>query len=232
MPKGFFVAIFAEKEKRDQILDTKNWFFDNLPLYIQPWTPNFNPTRLAVYETPVWIRLFNLPIEYWGDQCLEKIGRTLRTLLEIGEEIIESNSYIYARMKIPVVEQIPLHINLRKANEVWKQGIEIERELSICQRCGSMTHQAKRCKMFVRRAFNTKQRIEDKEKAILLRKMNEQKQRTNVPNIPSPHTNKSFELYQKEIDKGEGMNIPNQEKSPTTGTQAVTILRNAQAMRK
>ncbi|GLJ25045.1 hypothetical protein SUGI_0479320 [Cryptomeria japonica] len=72
--KGFFVAIFTEKGTRDQILSSKNWFFDNLPLYIQPWTPNFNLTRLVVYKTTVWIRMFNLPIEYWGDQCLEKIG--------------------------------------------------------------------------------------------------------------------------------------------------------------
>ncbi|GLJ45444.1 hypothetical protein SUGI_0956930 [Cryptomeria japonica] len=153
IPKGFFVAIFIEKGTRDQILSSKNWFFDNLPLNIQPWTPNFNPSRLAVYENPIWIRMFNLPIEYWGDQCLEKIVCTLGTLQENDEEIIESDSYIYARMKIVVVES---HINLRTANGIWKQGIEIEKELSVCQRCGSKTHQDNRCKNFVRRAYNSK----------------------------------------------------------------------------
>ncbi|GLJ16522.1 hypothetical protein SUGI_0282250 [Cryptomeria japonica] len=175
------------------------------------------PTRLAVYETLVWIRLFNLPIEYWGDQCLEKIGRTLGTLLEIDEGIVESDSYIYARMKIAAVEQIPPHINLRTTNGVWKQGIEIEKELSICQRCGSKTHQAKRCRMFVRRAFNTKQRTEDKEKAVWLRKMNEQKRGTNAKNILLPDTNKPSKPYQKDIDKGEGMINISQERSPITG---------------
>ncbi|GLJ47619.1 hypothetical protein SUGI_1005820 [Cryptomeria japonica] len=190
MPKGFFVAIFAEKEIRNQILNSKNWFLDNLPLYIQPWTPNFNPTRLAVYETLVWIRLFNLQIEYWGDQCLEKIGRTLGTLLEIDEGIVESDLYIYARMKIEVVEQIPPQTNLRTANGVWNQGIKIEKELSVCQRCGRKTHQAKRCRMFVCRGFNTKQRIEDKEKVVWLRKRNEKKRGINATNIMLPNTNK------------------------------------------
>ncbi|GLJ24979.1 hypothetical protein SUGI_0478250 [Cryptomeria japonica] len=88
--KGFFVVIFTEKGKRDQILCSKNWFFDNLPLYIQPWTPNFNLLKLAIYETLVWIRLFNLPIEYWGDSCLEKIGRTLGTLLEIDDVVVQT----------------------------------------------------------------------------------------------------------------------------------------------
>ncbi|GLJ31259.1 hypothetical protein SUGI_0626930 [Cryptomeria japonica] len=72
LPKGFFVAIFAKKEERDQALNLKNWFFDSHLLYTQPWTPNFDPLKLAIYDNPVWIRLFNLLIEYWGDPSLEK----------------------------------------------------------------------------------------------------------------------------------------------------------------
>ncbi|GLJ23816.1 hypothetical protein SUGI_0451970 [Cryptomeria japonica] len=220
LPKGFFVAIFTEKGTRDQILSSKNWFFEKLPLYIQPWAPNFNPTKLAVYETPVWIRLFNLPIKYWGDQCLEKIGRTLGTLLEIDEEIIESDSYIYARMKIAAVEQIPSHIKLRTINGIWKQGIEIEKELFVCQRCGSKTHQAKRCRIFVHRAYNTKQRTEDKEKALWLKKINEQKQRPTAVNksLPDasvcPVPNSQPCQIESEINNVERVAIPSQEMSP------------------
>ncbi|GLJ16930.1 hypothetical protein SUGI_0292330 [Cryptomeria japonica] len=134
--QSFFVAIFTEKGIRDQILSSKNWFFDKSPLYMQLWTPNFNPLKLAVYETPIWIGMYNLPIEYWGDSCLEKIGQTLGTLLEIDEGIIENDSYIYARMKIAVVEQIPPLLTLRTDNGIWKQGIEVEKESYVCQRCG------------------------------------------------------------------------------------------------
>ncbi|GLJ16504.1 hypothetical protein SUGI_0281820 [Cryptomeria japonica] len=51
--------------------------------------------------------MYNLPMEYWGDKCLEKIGRSLGTLLEIDEEIIEEDSYVYARLKIAAVKVIP-----------------------------------------------------------------------------------------------------------------------------
>ncbi|GLJ34868.1 hypothetical protein SUGI_0702020 [Cryptomeria japonica] len=151
------------------------FIFDNLPLYIQSWTPDFNPLKFTVYETLVWIKLYNLPIEYWGDSCLEKIGQTLGTILEIDEEIIENDSYIYARMKIAAAKQIPSLINLRMANGIWKRGIEIEKEIYVCQRCGSKTHQTKTCKIFVHGAYNTRQRKEDKEKAIWLKKVNEQR---------------------------------------------------------
>ncbi|GLJ26389.1 hypothetical protein SUGI_0508730 [Cryptomeria japonica] len=74
IPKGFFVAIFTEESERNHILEKENWYLGNHPLYIQPWTPNFDPTPSAVYEEPVSICLFNLPIEYWSDSSLEKIG--------------------------------------------------------------------------------------------------------------------------------------------------------------
>ncbi|GLJ11098.1 hypothetical protein SUGI_0142910 [Cryptomeria japonica] len=160
LPKGFFVIIFADKEERDKALNAKNWYFEKFPLYIQPWTPNFNPLNLAIYESPVWIRLFNLPIEYWGDPCLEKIGRSLGTLLELDEGIIENDSYVYARMRIAAVKQIPSCLDLITANGIWKKNIEIEKDLKECQRCGSRSHPTKKCRIYVRRAKNKIQKDE------------------------------------------------------------------------
>ncbi|GLJ42861.1 hypothetical protein SUGI_0888490 [Cryptomeria japonica] len=81
LPKGFFVAVFPKENERNHFLYLKNWYMNSHPVYMQPWTLNFDPTQLVVYDKPVWIRLFNLPIEYWSESSLEKIGRTLRTLL-------------------------------------------------------------------------------------------------------------------------------------------------------
>ncbi|GLJ16298.1 hypothetical protein SUGI_0274820 [Cryptomeria japonica] len=53
LPKGFFVAIFAEPEERNHILQLQSWYLEGHPLYVQPWAPNFDPTPLAVYEKPV-----------------------------------------------------------------------------------------------------------------------------------------------------------------------------------
>ncbi|GLJ39428.1 hypothetical protein SUGI_0805370 [Cryptomeria japonica] len=65
-PRSFFVVVFANNMERNNIMCKQNWFAGDHPVYIQPWAPNFNPP-LVVYDHPVWIRLYNLPIEYWGD---------------------------------------------------------------------------------------------------------------------------------------------------------------------
>ncbi|GLJ29789.1 hypothetical protein SUGI_0588350 [Cryptomeria japonica] len=80
IPKGFFVAVFPNEGDRDHIITLQNWFRNDHPLYIQSWSPNFDPTSMAAYDKPVWIRSYNLSIEYWSEACLEMISRSLGTL--------------------------------------------------------------------------------------------------------------------------------------------------------
>ncbi|GLJ42574.1 hypothetical protein SUGI_0882530 [Cryptomeria japonica] len=158
MPKGFFVAVFPEEEERDHIINLKNWYLNNHPIYMQPWIPNFDPTTQAIYKKPIWIHLYNLPIEYWSEESLEKIGRSLGTLSEIDNGIIEDNLYTYAHMKIAVVKKIPTSITLVTTDGDWKQLLEEEEDISPCTRCGSLLHKPINCRIFVRRAFNRQQK--------------------------------------------------------------------------
>ncbi|XP_057843613.2 uncharacterized protein LOC131053009 [Cryptomeria japonica] len=151
IPKGFFVVVFAEGSDRNIILNQENWFVNINLVYIQPWHPNFDPLPLAVYDSPVWIRLYNPPIEYWEDSSLEKIGRTLGTLLEVDEKIIEEDLYTYAILKIAAVKDIPSHVILFMPVGKWRQHIEVEKDIIACQRCGNKFHISVECKMFIRR---------------------------------------------------------------------------------
>ncbi|GLJ50143.1 hypothetical protein SUGI_1066960 [Cryptomeria japonica] len=152
LPRGFFVVVFAEGPERNRVLHQENWFVGDNPLYIQPWHSNFDPLPLVVYDSSVWIRLYNLPIEYWGDGSLEKIGQMLGTLLEIDEKIIEEDLYTYARLKIVAVKIIPSHIILITSEGKWRWHMEIEKDIIPCRRCGRKFHPSAQCKMFVRRA--------------------------------------------------------------------------------
>ncbi|GLJ27576.1 hypothetical protein SUGI_0540940 [Cryptomeria japonica] len=84
---------------------------------------------MAAYGKPVWIHLYNLPIEYWSEACLEMIGRSFGTLLEIDEEIVEGDLYAYARVIIAAIKATPPSVMFLTANGNWKQHIEIEKEI-------------------------------------------------------------------------------------------------------
>ncbi|GLJ33949.1 hypothetical protein SUGI_0682960 [Cryptomeria japonica] len=81
--KGFFVILFEKQSERDQILNQENWVAEKHAVYLQPWTPNFDPIPLALYSCPKWISLYNFLIEYWGEVFLEKIDKIFGVVMEI-----------------------------------------------------------------------------------------------------------------------------------------------------
>ncbi|GLJ36461.1 hypothetical protein SUGI_0732240 [Cryptomeria japonica] len=146
MPKGFFIVVFASEEERQKILEGGLWTMNDKPMYIQKWYRNFNPLKTEPYEKPIWIRLNNLPMEYWSEEALEKIGRSMGTLMEIDVEIATRNSYLYARMKLAAVKRIPQLIKLRSHDMEWLQVIEIEEEKYFCSICGRRNHDSDKCR--------------------------------------------------------------------------------------
>ncbi|GLJ31014.1 hypothetical protein SUGI_0620090 [Cryptomeria japonica] len=116
-----------EETVRNRVLNQQNWLFGSTHLYLQPWQPNFDPVSLAAYKEPIWIKLYNLPMEYWGEASLECIGRSLGMLLEVDEEVIENDSYLYARIKIVAIKKVPTAIFLKsgvsKPAKKWVQII-------------------------------------------------------------------------------------------------------------
>jgi hypothetical protein len=75
--KGFFIVEFDIQEDRDLIFNSGPWFWGNSGLFMKPWSPSFNPATDILSSTPVWVRLPNLPLHFWGFPSLEAIGSTL-----------------------------------------------------------------------------------------------------------------------------------------------------------
>ncbi|GLJ23528.1 hypothetical protein SUGI_0445730 [Cryptomeria japonica] len=162
--------------------------WEDFVVIARPWSPNFNPIPLEVYDSPVWIRLYNLPIEYWDDVVLEKIGRSLGTLLEVDEQIIESNLYKFARLRIVAVQRIPSHVTLSTASGEWRQQVEIKKAISLCSRCGSRLHQMANCKMFIKRARGGPPR---KEKKVWKKMETQPSQAVILKNTPNKEAGES-----------------------------------------
>ncbi|GLJ54076.1 hypothetical protein SUGI_1157670 [Cryptomeria japonica] len=118
LPKGFFVVLFEDEAERERILNQENWFVVGHAMYIQLWTPNFNPIPLVVYSNPIWISLYNLPIEYWGEVYLEKIGRMLGTVLEVDFDD-ERDLCKIVRIRVAAVRKILEVVFLRTTNGIW-----------------------------------------------------------------------------------------------------------------
>ena len=67
---GFFVIRFSLREDYEAMLKRGPWFIGGHFLSIRPWELDFRPETANVSSVAVWIRLNQLPIEYYNAKAL------------------------------------------------------------------------------------------------------------------------------------------------------------------
>jgi hypothetical protein len=140
--KGFFTIIFTQLDDRDIILEGGPYFFNSAGLYLWNWTKCFNPNKEDFTWTPVWIRLYSLPQDYWDDETLKYIGNALGNFVKI-EEQTKTNKYTsYARICIymHISKDPPDSICLVHEDTEWIQTLDYEHVPFRCHKCHEHGH--------------------------------------------------------------------------------------------
>ena len=68
-------------------------------LYLNRWTPDFDPTVDVPKEVPVWVLLPSLSVHYWSFQSLQMIGNGLGRFIDKADN---KGHYTYARICLEV----------------------------------------------------------------------------------------------------------------------------------
>jgi hypothetical protein len=55
-------------------MEAKVWHITNKPLILRKWTPGMQFLKLSLSSIPIWIKLHNLPIEFWNATCLSYVA--------------------------------------------------------------------------------------------------------------------------------------------------------------
>jgi hypothetical protein len=74
LKNGLYLFRFEDEKTRDEVMEAKVWHMANKPLILQKWTPGTQLLKLSLSFIPVWIKLHNLPIEFWNTTLLELCG--------------------------------------------------------------------------------------------------------------------------------------------------------------
>lgn len=75
--KGIFIVRFNSFENRNKVLDRGSPMFDKKPVIVKPWTTNLDIKKFDINCVPIWVRLMELDLKYWGQNALMKIGSML-----------------------------------------------------------------------------------------------------------------------------------------------------------
>lgn len=113
-------------------------------LSIRLWEPRFCPSTASTDTySPVWVRLIELPVEYFNPHLLVPIGNSIGTFLGADEPTHKLSKINYARICIlrNLSTPLPPSISL----EGHPQPLMFEGNLGFCSCCKNINHTAIRC---------------------------------------------------------------------------------------
>nr|POE93837.1 hypothetical protein CFP56_16151 [Quercus suber] len=84
----FFLIKFELREDVDYILKGRPWFIGQHFLAIRQWEPKFQASTTTLSSVVVWLRLPELPIEFYEHKALLKIGRVIGPVLRIDANTV------------------------------------------------------------------------------------------------------------------------------------------------
>ncbi|KAK4710476.1 hypothetical protein R3W88_004989 [Solanum pinnatisectum] len=119
------------------------WFILGSFLSVKCWDSNFAPKESTITDFAIWVRLPQLPTEFYDKSILEKIGKKLGALLKIDACTSATLKERYARICIEVSTGIPVKTSVMIGNH--KQEVLYEGEGTLCIGCGRIGHAIAKC---------------------------------------------------------------------------------------
>nr|POF11041.1 uncharacterized protein CFP56_13557 [Quercus suber] len=133
---GFFLTWFYLREDFETVLKKGPWFIGEHFLFIRPWEPNFHLTTANVSSIAIWIRLNELPIEYYHAEALHQIGKMIGNVLRVDTHTASEMRGRFARLCVQVDVNKPLATSI--LIDKFEQPICYEGIHKLCFVCGRM----------------------------------------------------------------------------------------------
>ena len=97
--RGYFLFDFESKEDKELIFRNGPYFMGPQGLYLNRWTPDFDPEADTPKAVPVWVKLPNLPMHCWNPKSLHAIGDALGNYIDMASP---KDQYAYTRICVEV----------------------------------------------------------------------------------------------------------------------------------
>jgi hypothetical protein len=142
--RGFFVFEFISEEDRDLIFRNGPYFMGKQGLYLNKWTPDFDPLVDLPKEVSVWIRLPNLPMHCWDFESLQRIGNEVGMFIDRADN---KGQYTYARICVEVDLEAGLPEAVKLIVGTWTHyhKLDYEHLPFKCRNCQEHGHFQRHC---------------------------------------------------------------------------------------
>lgn len=119
------------------------WMIMEHYLIVKDWMPNFDPQTNKIEKVIVWVRLPDLPMEYYDHNILFRVGEMIGTPMMINSAISLTTRGKFERLCVEVDITKPLLAKFwlrRKVRRIKYEGIHL-----VCFKCGIYGHSYESC---------------------------------------------------------------------------------------
>ncbi|KAL8524138.1 hypothetical protein ACS0TY_013921 [Phlomoides rotata] len=75
-------------DDRERIFCHRSWALNPRVMKLQRWVPDFNPYKVQTSVVQVWIRLYELPMEYWQKEILSAMASVIGKVIKIDDRTL------------------------------------------------------------------------------------------------------------------------------------------------
>ncbi|KAL0803497.1 hypothetical protein Bca101_095987 [Brassica carinata] len=143
LPRQFFMVRFEKEDEYLEALTGGPWRAFGSYLMVRAWSPEFDPLRDDIVTTPVWIRLTNIPVNFYHRSILMGISKGLGRPIRVDQTTLNFERARFARICVEVNLAKPLKGTVLINGE--KYFVAYEGLSEICSKCGIYGHLVHGC---------------------------------------------------------------------------------------
>lgn len=143
----FFLYWFENVEARNGVLISGPWHVEGQIIGVEQWSAGSSSKLTMKFTSPVWIRLPNLPLEYWAEANLARLAAGVGEPLFMDEQTKMWHRCAFVRIcvKLDLSKRLPKSVWAQGLGGTFFQSIEYEGIAFICLACGKVSHKAEGC---------------------------------------------------------------------------------------
>ena len=145
---GFFFFKFDNVQDACVVMERGPWHMTNRPLVLKHWQPSLPLAKEDVNKVPVWVRLYNVPFEYWTSKGLSYVASAVGCPLHADHITLSRTRLSYARVCVEIDARDALieDFDFQCSNGRWiKIRTEFEWVPLKCSSCGVFGHTLGTC---------------------------------------------------------------------------------------
>lgn len=140
---NLFIIRNLDPTIRESILTKGPWKLAGQFLAIQKWFPEFDPTTFKMTKAITWVRIFNIPPQFYRESILLQIARCLGEPIKADASTFWRERGRYARLCVQVDVSKPVEKGIMINDR--RYAVVYENLPSLCYSCGRAEHSTTVC---------------------------------------------------------------------------------------